>query len=215
MQIPPNSRKAGISLVEVLVLLLIISVLAFLLLPHLGRMVEKSRDSQCVARLKNFHTGFMLYSAEHNGEIPPYRVFTPLPDGTTHRGDFWSTQIKPYISPDAPWGKHILCPSEKVLPSNHYAMNSNISYGPGMPPERLNSIPLPSKRFLMGDGNATSRITAGNFIAETMFRHSGDTMNILFLDGHVEGRILRDVPIPANGFSSATPEYKAFWHGTQ
>ena len=57
-----KSRKAGFTLVELLVVILIIGVLASLLLPAAGRARAAARNAECKNNLKQFATGMLIFT---------------------------------------------------------------------------------------------------------------------------------------------------------
>lgn len=201
-----HSMTSGMSLLEMLVALAIITALAACLKPAIEGIMVGYRSTQCVSKLKQLHQAFALYSMENNGKIPAYRTWNEKGEG----GPSWSTVIKPYLMPDAStaiYNKYLLCPAEEKLADNHYAMNYEIGSG-----IYLSEVTLPSQCFFIGDGNGTARITPAKVSTEAKFRHSAERMNILFFDGHVAARALSEIPAYANRTSA---EYKTFWLGSQ
>ncbi len=207
---PQNSNR-GLTLIETVAGAAILIILVALLLPIITAMNHRNETIKCLGHLQHMHSGFIAYTNDHNGSLPPYRENWPQEDGTTLRGDFWSTKIKPYLSPDK---KYFKCPAEKVIPSNHYGMNVGISPGGALKPEKISNTNLPSKRYLLADAVNTTRITATAFTTEGGFRHDHRQINLIFLDGHVESRAVEELPIPANGFKKTDADYKAFFSGT-
>jgi len=63
------TRRAGFSLTELLVVSTVISVLAGLSLPALGRAREKARQSVCVGNLRQLGQAALLYQDDH-GRLP-------------------------------------------------------------------------------------------------------------------------------------------------
>jgi len=200
---------------EGLVGLVIVAVLVAFLGPALKEMIIRSRTTRCLANMKVLHTAFMLHIGDRNGILLRYREGEFSDDGVwQNTGPFWREQLFPYLqgyrkTPNA----YLDCPAETVLKREdwHYGMNALVSED-RTTAERLQNIALPSRRFLLGDSNKESRI--GRVVAnDCAFRHGQDRANFLFFDGHVESRDYRQIPIPDNGFSKTSPEYRAWWLG--
>ena len=62
--------KAGFTLVELLVVVAIISILAGLLLPMLGKAIATARAISCASRLKQLGVAFTMYSDDYRGWTP-------------------------------------------------------------------------------------------------------------------------------------------------
>ncbi len=200
--------RRGITLAESVITIAILAALVALLLPGLNLLLEKSRSAKCLENLKQLGIGFGIYAADNNGALPPYRLFTKMPDGTEKRGEFWHTAISRSMELSA---RIQSCPTElKPFKSGHF-------YHYGMTASRIlriSAVPQPSKRFLVGDSNGTARITTvatkvGSVITPADFeiRHH-QKINLVFLDGHAESRRVEEIPF---NDQKATPEYREFW----
>ena len=66
----PTRNPLGFTLVELLVTIAIIAILAALLTPVVGRMIERARESTCVSNLKQLSVGAALYCGDHDGAFP-------------------------------------------------------------------------------------------------------------------------------------------------
>ena len=65
-----QNLSKGFTLVELLVVIGIIAILAGLLLPALAKSKNKAKQIHCLSNMKQMGIGFMLYSGDHNGELP-------------------------------------------------------------------------------------------------------------------------------------------------
>jgi prepilin-type processing-associated H-X9-DG protein len=67
---PPKKSRTGMSTVEVIISVMVVSILFVLLVPLLMQSKEASRRSTCQANLKNVGLGLRLYAREHDGWFP-------------------------------------------------------------------------------------------------------------------------------------------------
>lgn len=65
-----NSPARGFTLLELLVVTAIIAVLAAMIIPAIGRAVERARLVRCAAHLRSLHTAVLLYVEDHRGMFP-------------------------------------------------------------------------------------------------------------------------------------------------
>jgi prepilin-type N-terminal cleavage/methylation domain-containing protein len=84
--------KAGISIVEVMVVIAIVAVLAALLLPSVARGKASARKAQCVSHLKQWGITWNVFTSDNNGFFSdgqdagfprgewvwPWRINTPV-----------------------------------------------------------------------------------------------------------------------------------------
>jgi prepilin-type N-terminal cleavage/methylation domain-containing protein len=84
-----NSEYNGFTLVELLVVIVVISILAALLLPVVGRAKEQARSVSCKNHLHQIGLAMQMYVADHNmypsgmgGGGPPFKT--------------WPDQLAPY-----------------------------------------------------------------------------------------------------------------------
>jgi len=69
----PDKTAAAFTLIELLVVMAIISVLAALLLPTLGRAKETARATACLSNLHQAGIALQIYVQENNNKMPVMR----------------------------------------------------------------------------------------------------------------------------------------------
>ncbi|PAW77919.1 MAG: hypothetical protein B9S32_09795 [Verrucomicrobia bacterium Tous-C9LFEB] len=226
--------RLGLTLMELLVVMAILSVLIALLLPAVKNMREGARRAECVHNLKQIASALFTYASDHDGMLPPVSTSWPPPGQDYTWGKaIWeyagysssAFQFKVFDLCQLPpaKGKNIFrCPSMKFAVKNPRAneINSNkFSYG-------LNSGPLTMAADLPWSARWTTPIrlnlatyaTRTVMVAEVSFP-LGDWSgyneywglishtagaNFLFYDGHVEWMSLSTVPTSASD---------TFWSG--
>lgn len=105
-------RRAGFTLVELLVVLGIVVVLLGILLPVLGHVRERARQTKCAAQLRELGAALVAYSNVYRGQLPAWGGWHVYPPGSSPEdepGDAWTEQLAPYfVPPDSP---AYTCPS--------------------------------------------------------------------------------------------------------
>lgn len=64
-------KRSAFTLIELLTVIAIIGILAAILIPVVGTVREKSRQSVCISNLREIGRGIHLYAMDHNDGLPP------------------------------------------------------------------------------------------------------------------------------------------------
>ncbi|MCX5642876.1 MAG: DUF1559 domain-containing protein [Candidatus Omnitrophica bacterium] len=83
--------KKGFTLVEILAVVAIITILAALLLPALGKAREKARQSVCANNLKQQWAAYLMYAQDYNEYLPAIMYVR----GQTFY--LWQNALAPYL----------------------------------------------------------------------------------------------------------------------
>ena len=82
MKIKAARRKAGFTLVELLVVIGIIAVLISLLLPALNKARQSAQTTQCLSNLRQIGMSLTQYSNDNKGYVIPAATLSPLQAST-------------------------------------------------------------------------------------------------------------------------------------
>jgi prepilin-type N-terminal cleavage/methylation domain-containing protein/prepilin-type processing-associated H-X9-DG protein len=190
-----RGRKAGFTLVELLVVVAIISILAGLLLPMLNRAVESARQTQCKNNLRQIYLGFLAYADKWSSFIPPRhcKLSGYTYDLSWH--DHIAQQLEEplfyrqkgiFSCPTRGEGESISPPEAQGCWNPPYGINAYHSPDFTYPPAvmvKLSRIAKPTQWLLVGDASwfyIRRNTTMQPYVSS---RHSGG-LNLLYFDGH-------------------------------
>ena len=164
-----NARKAGFTLVELVVVVAVVGALAALAAAGAAAAREAGREAKCASNLRQLAQAALLYAGEHHDEFPwglqidggTMRCwdFTTGPDGVATPGAVWD------FVPDAGAARVLQCPSFLGGEANwsgdpYTGYNYNCSFvgkvegdlGGRARPARLSQLADPARTALFGDG---------------------------------------------------------------
>jgi prepilin-type processing-associated H-X9-DG protein len=206
-------------LIELLVVIAIIAILASMLLPALRQSMEQAKSIKCTGNLKQlalclagYESDYAVLPAVYNSDYTDGK--SVCWQGKLYVAGYLKVSYVTYWGATADNCAILRCESNKneVLNATdhlywNYAMNNHLPWILDVPDDAghvtwyrtyVNSarISKPSNRLLLGEssniviGGATI-VSGPNGCA--WYPHSSYSMNILFLDGHVERQTVRQV----------------------
>lgn len=148
-----KGRKLGFTLLELLVVVAIIAILLVLLHPVATSVMERSRQSSCLARMRALGTLILQYPIDHNGNLLPALSDTSASGGTPWYSILDSAGVlpgKPNVA--GTWNNSrnsiMACPSRKTFPAwSGNAAGATLHYGMNQFPGFLNRTGLPGSSY--------------------------------------------------------------------
>ncbi|MBC8039091.1 MAG: prepilin-type N-terminal cleavage/methylation domain-containing protein [Opitutaceae bacterium] len=119
----PAGNRSGFTLIELLTVIGIIGILAAIIIPVVGSVRNKARQSQCGSNLRQLYTAAILYANDNRGRLPVDR------DNWANDGLRWHRLIYSYAGGNSAvtWPGSIA--PLYVCPSDPAPFNGRLSYG--------------------------------------------------------------------------------------
>lgn len=192
-------KRRGVTIVEVLVVVVLIAILTALLWPMVNRSSGNARRTACQNNLRQIGLALQQYSQDYNARLPLIHVHEVSSRVSQQNPYGWAGAIYPYL-PDNAFAIY-QCPSEESSTAagtdavqagfTDYWFNTNLS---GV---ELKKVIHPATTLLLGDGNDGADLTDARYNRNSLplawLKNSGsparrhlDGANYAFADGHVK-----------------------------
>ena len=168
----PHRHRAGLTILELLLVVSILVILIALLFPAYNFFKRKAEDAVCMGNLRGIHAGLSAYLHDHNFVWPqnPYLIKPDSGDADNEAAKWWFEQLKPYGATRETW----LCPSERA------------QWAEVNDPEHFDSTYVPSS--FEDTPNIAYRWALQPWAIERGGFHEKGMANAIFPDGHISKR---------------------------
>ncbi len=203
-------RRTGFTLIELLIVVSVIGLLIALVLPAVQLARATARRTVCQSNLRQWALAAQLYADTHQGRLP-YRGqgiqpttrldskddwFNALPASMDEDSYFDLTRIEvvPFVGHASVWTCPEAVPLDPV-PPKPFNPNAFFAYGMNMAlstpfmgrPDHIEKVGPKQTMVFMADGwGAYCSVIPHREPYSPIARHVGGTVNLAFLDGHVE-----------------------------
>lgn len=233
-------RSRAFTLIELLATIAIVGVLAGILIPTVSSMRTGARTARCVSNLRQLAQAGQLWMADNKGHMPDANLWQATSDvyslrpylGISSLGD--EKQLGVFTCPEA-YARHPdpvggLTDNLRTYSINLYAcrtqngaVSSDVASNAGL----LSALPRPAQTSFFMDGDLQSAHTSVRRYVHTGMAAPGNgwtperpygllavhrgSLNVAFVDGHVETRRFDSIPNTASEGSVTRAQRHPFW----
>lgn len=237
---PSHKNQSGFTLIELLTVIAVVGILAALIIPATSMVRQKALRMESVSNLRQLHTAINLYSQDNDGALPNPWI---APNKATNRSSGnWRKQLttggylqnanlsikNDVLNPEnyevlgSPVQRHlaphVTIESTPVLNAT-YSMNGNLgSSGPNnknVPAIKQMSFINPARTLLISEGSTHGKDQSFNIAIwpTTPPEYTGESVALIYLDGHIEEMAVEDFPQGAVGSTERNHPDWMFWRG--
>lgn len=212
-----TKKRSGLTLIEVLVTIAIISILLSVLLPALGQTKTRAARLRSESNIRSIGQFFAMYAGRNQGSYPAadinrfydYYIGVHATMGYWQASDYWHVLFEN----DLRWDEHqnlLLSPGASrlteapiiVLPTSSYVYSASFLATPSLWAGTDTSHLMPDDRYRRAAQISHVRYTSRKAmlwewempylrrnLARDKYTNIAESVPVLFVDGHVDGRI--------------------------
>jgi len=197
--------KTNFTLIELLVVIAIIAILASMLLPALNKARDRASEVNCLSSLKQLTQFTQMYADENNGRVqtyiwynqPGFLKFFGVTDPAKLPKGIYCSKSTAALTNTANLGKSYGINADGFRSTGTYGFSGSRVAGAADNFYMIQKVQAPSQRFMLADGEdfwfAYSRtlqtyLTQNPNSMNPAYRHSNNSINASFWDGHAERR---------------------------
>ncbi len=226
-------KQVKFTLIELLVVIAIIAILAGMLLPALNSARQKAHAISCVSNFKQIGTAALSYTQSNEDYWVPGTLNTWNNDAAYE--DNWLVLVWPYLKggtfpkENNSFSTPAICPGGKpedlymtgVRPITNLTWNCRYGTKGAYPGLKITRCKQPTRAATLWDVSNINKVDGSVYTSTanyrdyhnedqfkmwTCMRHPGGSDNILFVDGHVEGRNIMKLSAQRTFRDLFTPE---------
>lgn len=184
----PLHQKAGFTLTELLVVIVVVAILAALLMPVLGTMRQRGNQAASLSNMRQIGAVMLAYAADHDYELPGRASGEDSDDRWPKLIAPYVKDIKIYAAPGDPnnYINRHADPLSNEVNNTSFIMNGYNDLGMYSDPSmkvRINRITSPSTTLLLG----TPKSGSVHFFMDFLEPPHGNQKDVLNLTAYGDG----------------------------
>jgi prepilin-type N-terminal cleavage/methylation domain-containing protein/prepilin-type processing-associated H-X9-DG protein len=179
--------ERGFTLIELLCVLAIIGVLASMLLPTVGKVMERANNVKCVNNLKQLVVAAHAAATDNDGKFP---IIEFDPTNPAYTPDIGAKQLPEALAPYGITATNLQCPNDLKTVNNFAKYRTSYMWAPFSEDEPTMAISVLRRRAGLGVV-PQSRVRLATDWEAVHFPSEvgeGKKMNMVYADGHVVAR---------------------------